>query len=136
MSINSNKYRPTAAEKKILQVLCNPEHTTKSVTDICEIAGVNRSTYYRAFAKPAFVEYYHDACRQMLAECVGPVIRACEKKAREGSFPHAKLLLEMAGMYAQRHDLDIEQTVQVVFKIPRPSGEKGEIEIHDAKNDS
>lgn len=95
-------YTPTASERKILEVLANPENATLNISEICKKAGVSRQTYYRAFEKKEFVTYYHNLCRQMIAESVGPIIRACEKEAKKGSFQHAKLLLEMAGLYTEK----------------------------------
>ena len=45
---NSTKYKPTPKEELLLEALLNPENRTKTITEICEIAGCSRRTYYTA----------------------------------------------------------------------------------------
>jgi len=98
---NATEYRPTTGELKLLEVLLNPEFRNKSVTEICSIAGVSRQTYYRAFEKPQFVALYESRAKDLVRAAVGPVINAFVKAAKEGSYPHGKVILEMAGLYAE-----------------------------------
>ena len=50
-----NIYKPTTAEKKLLEVLINPENAGKTVTDICNLANVSRRKYYEAMGKEEFI---------------------------------------------------------------------------------
>ncbi len=47
----TNIYEPTVAEKKLLEVLINPEHLGKNVTELCNLANVSRNKYYDAMKK-------------------------------------------------------------------------------------
>jgi hypothetical protein len=94
-------YRPNSNEKKLLQVLLNPENRLKTITDICDIAGCDRKTYYRAFKKKELVDYYTAESRALVRHSLAPVINACIKQAIKGSAPHAKILLTMAGEYSE-----------------------------------
>ena len=57
---NDNIYRPTPAEKKLLEVLVSPENTGKSVQDLCNLANISRFKYYQAMKKPDFVKLVNE----------------------------------------------------------------------------
>ena len=111
---NPTVYQPTTAEQKLLEVLLNPEFRGKSKTDICQIAGISRQTYYDAFKKPEFVAYYEAQARDLVREAVGPVINAFVKEAKKGSYPHGKVVLEMAGLYAEAKNVNLNATLSTV----------------------
>ena len=98
MARNVAEYHPTAAERKLLDVLLNPAHRHKSVTDICDIAECSRRAYYRAFEKADFMAFYKGESRRMVERSVAPVLHAFLKQAIAGSHKHGVTLLEMAGM--------------------------------------
>lgn len=95
-------YKPTKAEQALLSVLSNPEHRRKNVTEICELAGISRKQYYNIFQKTEFVEYYLRLTRDLIKQSVMPIVNAARKEALKGSFAHQKMLLEMAGEYADK----------------------------------
>ena len=104
---NSTKYKPTPKEELLLEALLNPENRKKTVTKICEIAGCSRRTYYTAFEKPEFVEYYKEKCRDLVKQSVAPIVNTFVKMAKKGSYTHGKVVLEMAGMYTEKKELDV-----------------------------
>jgi hypothetical protein len=108
---NPTAYQPTTAEQKLLEVLLNPEYRQLNKTEICQQAGVSRQTYYDAFKKPEFVAYYEAQSRDLVREAVGPVLNAFLKAAKDGSYPHGKVILEMAGMYAEAKNLNVTANV-------------------------
>ena len=99
---NQTEYKPTPKEEKLLEVLLNPENRMKSVIDICKIANCARVTYYAAFAKSEFVALYNQKSKELVKQSVGPVLNTFIRMAQRGSFPHGKVVLEMAGIYAER----------------------------------
>ena len=111
---NVTEYRPTLAERKLLEVLLNPEFRTATVTDLCKQAGISRQAYYQIFKKPAFVAYYESQARDLVREAVGPVINAFVKAAKEGSYPHGKVILEMAGLYTESKNVTLNATLSTV----------------------
>ena len=111
---NPTTYQPTTAEQKLLEVLLNPEFRGKSKTEICQIAGISRQTYYDAFKKPEFVAYYEARARDLVREAVGPVVNAFVKEAKKGSYPHGKVVLEMAGLYAEPKNVNFNATLSTV----------------------
>lgn len=46
---------------------------------------------------------------QMVKQHIGPLINAFVEQAANGSFPHGKVLLEMAGLYNNQLNLNIGQ---------------------------
>lgn len=124
MTTLDNKYIPTKAETRLLDVLLNPETVCKSITDICEEAGVVRNVYYDAMAKPDFVEYYHGIVKSHISAKASPLINAAMKEAEKGSFQHIKLLLEMAGMHTETKEIkhsgsvEVEGAVELVTVTP------------------
>ena len=80
----------------------NPANRMKSATDVCQIAGISRETYYAAFAKVGFNAVYKDMSLKVVKAAVAPVINAFVREAQRGSFQHGKILLEMADMYAEK----------------------------------
>ena len=100
------EYTPTNAESKLLEIMLSPELHGLNVTEICQYAGVSRQTYYDAFKKPEFVAYYQDRSKDLVKAAVGPVINAFLKAAKDGSYPHGKVILEMAGLYSERQKIE------------------------------
>lgn len=109
----------TLSEQKLLEVLLNPENRMKSITDICGIAKCDRKTYYRAFAKQEFIDAYNTKSKELVKQAVAPVINTFIREAQRGSFQHGKVLLEMAGMYAEKQEIkaDVENTVNANLNL-------------------
>ncbi|WP_028560669.1 phBC6A51 family helix-turn-helix protein [Paenibacillus pinihumi] len=108
-----NEQNLTRSEQALLEALLNPENRIKSVTDICKIAKVDRATYYRAFAKPEFVVLYNKRSVDLVKQSVASVLNTFVREAQRGSFQHGKVVLEMAGLYAEKADVKLSGAVQV-----------------------
>lgn len=92
----------TDKEKKLLEVLLNPQNRMKSITDICKIAKCSRPVYYDAFSKSEFVEIYNRRSADLIKQSVAPIINTFIREALRGSFQHGKIILEMAGLYSEK----------------------------------
>jgi len=101
------KWKPSVGEKRILDVLLNPEHRLKHVVTICSIANVDRNVYYKAFRKKPFVELYEKESKDLMRKAMAPVINATIKQATLGSAPHAKILFTFLGLQ--------EETKKIIF---------------------
>ncbi len=97
----SATYTPTRKERLLLETLLNPENKYATVQEVCRIAKIERSTYYRAFRKPSFVALYSQESRSLIRYALAPIINSCIKFAVRGSAQHAKILLTMAGEYIE-----------------------------------
>lgn len=102
----------TKSEQVLLEALLNPENRMKSVADICKVAKVDRSTYYRAFQKPEFVEVYNKQSLDLVKQSTASVINTFVREAQRGSFQHGKVILEMAGLYAEKSDLKVSGQIE------------------------
>jgi hypothetical protein len=96
----------TDTEEKLLEVMLNPENRMKSITDICNMAKISRMTYYRAFKKPEFTEVYNNKSKDLIKQAVAPVINTFIREAQRGSFQHGKVILEMAGIYTEKQQME------------------------------
>ncbi len=108
-----NEQNITKAEQLLLEALLNPENRMKSVADVCKAAKVDRATYYRAFQKPEFVEIYNKRSVDLVKQSVASVLNTFVREAQRGSFQHGKVLLEMAGVYAEKSDVKVSGAVNV-----------------------
>jgi len=114
---NLTEYTLTLKEEALIEVLTNPEHRMKSVTDICKIANCTRTTYYEAFSKPGFVEIYKKRSMDLVKQCVAPVLNTFIREAQRGSFQHGKVLLEMADIYTEKQQVDVGNKNNQAFKM-------------------
>ncbi|MGJ0848174.1 phBC6A51 family helix-turn-helix protein [Tissierella praeacuta] len=103
---NLTNYKPTEKEKALLEVLINPENRMKSITDICKLAKCSRPVYYEAFSKSGFVEIYKQQSMDLVKQSVASVLNTFIREAQRGSFQHGKVLLEMAGIYTEKQQLE------------------------------
>lgn len=96
----------TDKENNLLEVLINPENRMKSVCDICKLANCSRPIYYKAFTKEGFVTAYNAKSRELVKQSVAPVINTFIREAQRGSFQHGKIILEMAGLYTEKQEIE------------------------------
>jgi hypothetical protein len=121
-------YTPTAAERRILNVLTDPRNSEMPVREICRVANVNKDTFYKCKKKPEFNEYYNKLIMLNLADKVAPILNATYKFAVGSAKNHQdrKLLLQMAGVYIEKveHSGNQDSPLKVIFDIPRPPREE------------
>lgn len=113
MSTQTNNYKPTPAEEKLLLVLLNPEVVGLNVTQKCELAGIDRGVYYTAMKKHGFLELLNVSTMDMLKGEMNDIVKAFAIKAREGSYNHGKLLLEMGNLYTQKNVIEGNMNLNV-----------------------
>jgi hypothetical protein len=101
------EYKPTEAEKRLLEVLLSPEHRLKTITDICKLAMCSRTIYYEAFKKPEFQAIYKAQSKALVDQAIAPVLNTFVREALRGSFQHGKVILEMAGLYSEKSTVEV-----------------------------
>lgn len=102
-SQKGTKYRPNVSERKLLEVLLNPEYRFKNITEICDIAKVNRKSYYRAFEKEGFCKYVERETDRLIDKSYAAMINASIRQATRGDAAHLKIMLQMKGKLVERH---------------------------------
>lgn len=107
------EYAPTTAERKLLEVMLNPDNFALSDTKLCQLAGVSRNTFYKSMKKTGFVDYYNELSMNALRGKVGNILQASAVYALspEG-FQDRKMLLTMTGLYADKQETKLSGSVE------------------------
>lgn len=107
-------YTPTTAEKKLLEVLINPQNVGESVQELCNLAGVSRNKYYDAMKKKAFVKLVNDITMDLIKGKASDVLNATYKFAlTEKGHQDRKMLLTIAGIYTDKKETEISGGINV-----------------------
>lgn len=91
--------RLTKSEIRLLSALAVPQARMLDIVRLCQVAGIGRDTYYRAFKKPWFVEAHNSLALTLIKQHSAPLVNAGIVAAQLGSFHHWKVLMEMSGLY-------------------------------------
>jgi hypothetical protein len=92
----------TAAETRVLKVLCNPDYFGASNADRIAAANTSERRFYQIMADKWFVQQQKEAVLKMIQGDVSGVVNAALQSAKlEGRAGHSdrKMLLQMAGIY-------------------------------------
>ncbi|MGM0239880.1 phBC6A51 family helix-turn-helix protein [Enterococcus sp. AZ103] len=109
-----NKYQPTAAEKKLLEVLINPEYVGKSVTAICKDATVSRKKYYDAMSKEDFRNLVNQTTMDLIKGKASDVLNATYKYAmKEKGHQDRKMILNIAGIYVEKRETELSGNIDI-----------------------
>ena len=120
---NTDIYIMTAGETKLIQAMLNPENIGISVVDLCKAANTSRDTFYTAMKKPEFVKLYQETSLSMIKHETYSLIKAGIREAKRGSFQHWKVLLEMAGLYSEKQNVQVNMTFEQLLKNALNSGD-------------
>ena len=114
---DNNNYKPTTAELRILEVLSNPDNILLSITKKAELADISRLTWYKAFAKPGFVNLISDTAIGLIRGRAIELVNASFREAKRGSFADRKMLLEVAKIYqgVPTHQTNIQVNVKPIY---------------------
>lgn len=119
-----NTFIPTDTEQKLLDVLLDPFHRLASVTKQCELAGVHRKSYYRAFENPQFVDYYRNMITNVIKAQGGQLVNIAIREARKGSYQHWKALMEMGGFYNEKGKDDVNANLAISVRFVDPESDE------------
>lgn len=126
--------RLTHTRTKLVELLLDKEHYSKTVTELCKLASISRTTYYTAIAEPEFKELMDTAAKSMVASKLGVMVEAMTETAsivgREGT-QDRRTALEMAGHIAGKgtkveinNNLDFREIMKTiegnVLDLPGP----------------
>lgn len=120
----------TPNEQRLLEVLRKPEAATMSTVDICKAAGLNESTYYRAFKRPDFVKAVQAECLSLYQAAMLPVThRTIQSALTDKSHHWARMVQEMTGLYTPNREANVKTPVQVIFNFGRPDSDNKVIDV-------
>lgn len=100
-------YKPTNKEKRLLEVLANPEYKQLNISEICEIAGCDRGIYYKAIKKPGFIKLMQEINFDLIKQEAGDMIKAAITHAKDGNHNYFKTLMEMGGLYTPKEKREV-----------------------------
>lgn len=130
MDTKIDVYEPTAAEKRLLAVMLDPENIGKNITEICQLADISRQAYYKIMKKPEFVAYQEKLCRDLVKQYLSPLIAATFKYALlPQNHQDRKMLLEMGGLYTPKQ----QQVISGPGGVPLGVVILPEVKIPDGK---
>jgi len=104
-------YIPTPCEMDLLDVKLNPDNRHLEVQEICKLAGISKPTYFRAFYKPQFREYYNTlfmAHWQDKADLMMSRVFECGMKY-ERCASDRRLFLEAVGSLPDKKEININK---------------------------
>ncbi len=100
-------YIPSPGEKKLLEALANPENHYLNVSELCDLAGVDRGVFYRSVKKPEFAALYRETLFELIRNSAGPMVKAAVKYATEGNHNYFKTLMEMSQLYTPKQNMEL-----------------------------
>ena len=107
--------------------------------EMAKILGITRRTIYTWLLKPGFKKWLNTKRNEMIEDALIPIIKASIRKAKAGNYHHARLLLEIGGVYKPGMKIDTGETelirievVQGLAQIQQKEGDK----IEDNKSDT
>ena len=102
----SDSYVLSYSGKKLLEVLINPEHYGKSVTEKCLITNICRDTYYRLMADDEFVTILNTTSVDLIKSHVSEILASTLKYALKDPKCHSdrKMLLQIGGLVDKEFD--------------------------------
>lgn len=110
----NDEYKPTAAEKRLLEVLINPDNVGSSVTELCNLANVSRNKYYEAMKKVEFATLVNNMTMELIKGKAASVLNASFKYALEKKgYQDRKLILTIAGIYVDKSQTEITGGIEV-----------------------
>ena len=99
-------------EKKMLQTALNSSGHRVTLEVLAKESGRSINYVYQKLQEPTFKELFMEALRGSLLAEVPEIMGAFVMKAKEGSFPHGKLLLEIAGIYNNESNINIKAQIE------------------------
>lgn len=110
----SDIYKPTAAEKRLLEALVNPNSVGLPVQDLCNLANISRNTYYKTMRNSDFVKLVNDTTLDLIKGKVSDVLNASYTFAlTEKGFQDRKILLQMAGLLVEKTETEVTGNLNV-----------------------
>ena len=104
MPQNTTNWVPTPKQAAVLEA-AQEAGLNRSISAICESAGVDRTGFYRWLHKdPQFAAAWEDVWHGTIKRHLPGVVAAVIAKAQDGDIPAARLVADLAGVLMTRMD--------------------------------
>ena len=105
----------TPKMRKVLEA-AQQAGTDRTITAVCEEAGVNRRTFYRWLEyRSDFAVAWDEVWHKTIARHLPGVVSALLAKAKKGDVSAARLIADMKGVIKQKHEVTTRGTVVVTW---------------------
>ncbi len=98
MGQNETKALYTGKRKKAAEMLANPDFTG-TMTELIEIVGVPRTTFYRWLEDEKYISYVNSLIERYTDSELAAVWKALVKECKKGNVQAIKLFFELKGKY-------------------------------------
>ena len=107
MSAKVNKSGISETQRKMAEMLADPESEHRTISEICEAVGIDRSTYYKHWGNSEkFRNYVDELIGKYTDSELAAVWRSLIKRCFDGDVSAIKLFFELKGKYKQQVQLD------------------------------
>jgi len=102
-------------EARLLNTLANPENYALSVAELCRKANISKPTYYRLLRRPSFISKMKEVIHGLIGSSVIPIIHKVTDQAKQGSFPHQRIIFEMVELYSSLMKVDMDLNIKPFY---------------------
>jgi len=86
------QFKPNKKQLKLLETMLDIE-VSPTISEVCSVAGIDRSTYYRWMKNPEFKNWFNLQWKEQI-QAIEPILdKVCLKKA-QNDFRYLKLIQE------------------------------------------
>lgn len=112
-------YKPTAKERKLIEVMSEPMNRNLNVTELCQSAEISRDSYYTMMRKTEFLAYFKQAQFEVVKGSIAKVLSATIDFAINEPKCHQdrKIILEMGEMYKEKIQQEMTGADGVPLKV-------------------
>lgn len=96
--IMGKKIFRTKKQKKLLQILANPDFRNSEIKDICRAAGISEQYYYQLRINPAFIEAVKTHCAGLCITSAPQILSKFAELGKKGQYKQGELVLKTAGI--------------------------------------
>lgn len=98
-------------QRNILKVATEAGHRRMTPHDLAEQAGCSVSFLCEQLQDRQFRAMFNEAMQGAVAVEVPEILNTFAQKAKDGSFKHGKLILEVAGAYSEKSEVNINANI-------------------------
>ena len=121
----SAEWEPTPKQAALLEVAQNPG-LKRTVSAVCEEAGVDRSSFYSWIKDPNFKAAWEESWHLAIKRQMSGVVAAQVNQALDGDTAAARFLADLAGMMKVKSEQSGAMTIRVEYvDVKMPEGMKG-----------
>jgi len=116
----------TAKEKKILKEAMRCGEQKLTITAIAKKVGVKPEYVVEKLKKPEFRQLFVESMQDGIVGEAPAILHSFVNAAKEGSFQHGKLILELAGVHQENQRIDLHAKMDVEQPLFKTDEERKE----------